>query len=343
MFHTVLCDLLGIKYPIIQGAMQGAGGPNLVAAVSEAGGLGVLPTFGGSEKELRDDIERTRSLTSRPFAVNITPIGRAFTQSRAEVCIEMGVPIVTTGRGDPGLNIVQRFKEAGTIVLPVIPSVRHALRVEAEGADAIVASGMEAGGHVGRVSTLPLVPQVVDAVKVPVVAAGGIGDARGFLAALALGACGIQLGTRFIATVESEAADWVKQRILETDETGTTISALMTGKPVRAFTTSILREYESEAVRASAEEQGGIRAHYLKELRGAPVEERTMAAGEISGMIREITTVREVIEGIIEGAAVLAERVYRSSRNGEGEGVKAPARSAGNDYTSVKVHGRTHH
>jgi enoyl-[acyl-carrier protein] reductase II len=316
MFHTVLCDLLGIRYPIIQGAMQGAGGPRLVAAVSEAGGLGILPTFGGSEKDLRDDIERTRALTSRPFAVNITPIGRAFTESRAAICIEMGVPIVTTGRGDPGSNIVQQLRAAGTVVLPVVPSVRHALRVEAEGADAIIVSGMEAGGHVGRVSTMPLVPQVVDAVKVPVVAAGGLGDARGFMAALALGACGIQLGTRFIATVESEAADWMKERLLVTEETGTMISSLMTGKPVRAFATRILREYEEALARTeSVEERGELRSRYLKELRNAPIEDRTTAAGEISGMIHDIRTVREIIEGIIEEAAGIAERLYRVSRD----------------------------
>lgn len=315
MFHTVLCDLLGIRYPIIQGAMQGAGGPRLVAAVSEAGGLGILPTFGGTEKELRDDIEKTRALTSRPFAVNITPIGRAFTESRAAICIEMGVPIVTTGRGDPGSNIVRKLKEAGTIVLPVVPSVHHALRVEAEGAAAIIASGMEAGGHVGRVSTMPLVPQVVDAVKVPVIAAGGLGDARGLLAALALGACGIQLGTRFIATVESEAAEWIKERLLRTEETGTIISSLMTGKPVRAFATRILREYEQALGHAdSAEDRAALRIRYLKELRHAPLEERTMAAGEIVGMIRDIRTVRELIEGIVAEAATLAEKLYRASR-----------------------------
>jgi len=326
MFHTVLCDLLGIRYPIIQGAMQGAGGPRLVAAVSEAGGLGVLPTFGGTEKELRDDIENTRALTKRPFAVNITPIGRAFTESRASICIEMRVPIVTTGRGDPGSNIVHQLKQAGVIVLPVVPSVHHALRVEAEGADAIIASGMEVGGHVGRVSTMPLVPQVADAVNVPVVAAGGIGDARGLMAALALGACGIQLGTRFIATVESEAAAWVKQRLLETEETGTIVSSLMTGKPVRAFATRILREYEQALTGArSIEERGSLGAQYLKELRRAPVEERTMAAGEIAGMIRDIRTVREIIEGIIKDAAALAEKLYRVSRE---EGASQPDAAA---------------
>jgi enoyl-[acyl-carrier protein] reductase II len=185
VFHTVLCDLLGIRHPILQGAMQGAGGPRLVAAVSDAGGLGVLPTFGGTADQLRRDIEATRGLTDARFGVNITPMGAAFTESRAKICIEMGVPIVTTGRGDPGTPIVRKLLESGILVVPVVPSVAHALRVEEEGADAIVASGCEAGGHVGSVATFPLLPQVVDAVRVPVVAAGGIGDGRGFLAALA--------------------------------------------------------------------------------------------------------------------------------------------------------------
>ncbi|HEY9157658.1 NAD(P)H-dependent flavin oxidoreductase [Candidatus Binatus sp.] len=311
MFHTAICDLLGIRYPIIQGAMQDAGGPRLVAAVSEAGGLGVLPTFGGTEAALRADIEKTSKLTRRPFAVNITPIGRAFTESRAAICIEMGVKIVTTGRGDPGLSIVEKMKAAGIVVIPVVPSVAHAIRVEQEGADAIVASGSEAGGHVGRVSTMPLVPQVVDAVKVPVVAAGGIGDGRGFLAALALGACGIQLGTRFIAAQESEASDWVKQRIIAARETDTIVSSLMTGKPVRALSSRILSAYEAERARCSDEqERAAARGRFLSELRDAARDDRTYAAGEISGMIRGIAPVRDLIEAIINDAAALAEKLH---------------------------------
>jgi enoyl-[acyl-carrier protein] reductase II len=305
MFHTALCDLLGIRYPILQGAMQGAGGPRLVAAVAEAGGLGVLPTFGGTEAVLRADIEHTRELTRRPFGVNITPIGRAFTESRAAACIELGVPIVTTGRGDPGLAIVERLKRAGIIVLPVVPSVKHALRVEAEGADAIIASGSEAGGHVGTVATLPLLPQVVDAVKVPVVAAGGIGDARGFVAALALGACGIQLGTRLIATPESEASESAKRRILEATETDTLVTSLLTGKPVRGLATPALREYESARLAgAPAERQEQLRDRFRSEsqTRGA---EHAYAAGQIAGMIREIRPVAEIFEEIITGAAAL--------------------------------------
>ena len=229
MFHTVICDLLGIRYPILQGAMQGGGGVELVAAVSEAGGLGVLPTFGGTDQKLRADIAGVRARTDRPFGVNIMPMGRGITERCAATCIELGIPIVTTGRADPGEAVVRRLKAAGIKVVSVIPTVEHARRMEAEGVDAVVASGAEAGGHVGTVSTLPLVPQVVDAVKIPVLAAGGIGDARGFLAAFALGAVGIQMGTRFMATTESDLNDWGREQLLAMRETDTIVTRAMTG------------------------------------------------------------------------------------------------------------------
>ncbi len=308
-FRTPLCDLLGIRYPILQGAMQGAGGPRLVAAVSEAGGLGVLPTFGGTEEDLRADVARTRELTGRPFGVNITPMGRAFTESRADICIELGVPIVTTGRGDPGESVVRRLKDAGAIVIPVVPTVAHARRVEAEGADAIVASGCEAGGHVGTVSTLPLVPQVVDAVKVPVVAAGGIGDARGFLAALALGAVGVQLGTRFIATEESEAPDWYKRRVLQALETDTIVSEVMTGRTVRALTTTALRAFEQARLRGADEAELGELRRQIRSPKEQTPEERAAAAGQIAGMVRDIQPVRDLMEDILRQAAGLAARL----------------------------------
>lgn len=317
MFHTVLCDLLGIRYPIIQGAMQGAGGPQLVAAVSNAGGLGVLPTFGGTEAALRADIESTRALTKQPFAVNITPIGRAFTESRAAVCLDMGIRIVTTGRGDPGLDIVERLKAAGVLVLPVIPSVKHALRVEAEGADAIIASGNEAGGHVGHVSTLALVPQVVDAVKVPVVAAGGIADARGFVAALALGACGIQIGTRFIATPESEASAGIKQRVLEAHETDTVVTALLTGKPVRTIATAALKEFETARVSgASPQRLNELRQHFIADSRNRDGGERVAVAGQISGMIGDIRPAGQIMEEIIQGAAAISTGICELAEQG---------------------------
>jgi enoyl-[acyl-carrier protein] reductase II len=321
LFHTVLCDLLGICHPILQGAMQGAGGPRLVAAVSEAGGLGVLPTFGGTAEQLRRDIEATRELTDARFGVNITPMGAAFTESRAKICVEMEVPIVTTGRGDPGTPIVRLLREAGILVLPVVPSVAHALRVEEEGADAIVASGCEAGGHVGSVATFPLLPQVVDAVGVPVVAAGGIGDGRGFLAALALGACGIQLGTRLIASQESEAPQGYKERILEARETDTLVTAALTGKTVRALVTPTLRTYESARLRgAPAEELEPLVRELRAAVRSGWREDTPGAAGQICGLVREIRPVAEILEDILSGAAELAGRLGvlagRESRSG---------------------------
>ncbi len=321
MFHTAICDLLGIEHPILQGAMQGAGGPQLVAAVCEAGGLGVLPTFGGTEKQLRSDIEQTRKLTDRPFGVNITPMGRAFTETRAKIAIELGVPIVTTGRGDPGSSIVAELKRAGIVVVPVVPSVEHALRVEDEGADAIVASGCEAGGHVGTVSTLPLVPQVVDAVNVPVVAAGGFADGRGFLAALALGACGMQLGTRLICSLESEAPPGFKQRVIEASETDTLVTAVLTGKTVRTIGTPGIREYEaSRLAGADKAELAVLQRSIRTAAHSGRREDHPAVAGQISGMVREILPVREIIDGILADARALATRLDRLAYGAEQAG-----------------------
>ncbi len=302
MFHTDLCDLLSIRFPILQGAMQGAGGPVLAAAVSNAGGLGVLPTFGGTEKQLRDDITVTQMLTKRPFGVNIIAIGPAFTESRARIVVEMDVPIVTTGRGDPGTPIVQMLRQSGITVVPVVPSVAHALRVEEEGADAIVASGTEAGGHVGQVATLPLVPQVVDAVNVPVIAAGGFADGRGFLAALALGASGVQFGTRFIASHESDASERFKQYVVDARETDTLVTRALTGKPVRTIANTSLREYEAQ--RLQGIDSGELRRAYQQASRERG--EYAAVAGQISGLVNGVLSVQEIFDDILgEASSVL--------------------------------------
>jgi enoyl-[acyl-carrier protein] reductase II len=311
MFHTAICDLLGIRYPVLQGAMQGGGGVKLVAAVSEAGGLGVLPTFGGTDQKLRADIAAVRARTNRPFGVNIMPMGRGITERCADTCIEFGVPIVTTGRADPGEAVVRRLKAAGLKVVSVIPTVEHARRMEAEGVDAVVASGAEAGGHVGTVSTLPLVPQVVDAVRIPVLAAGGIGDARGFLAAFALGAVGIQMGTRFMATSESDLNDWGRTQLLAMRETDTIITRAMTGATVRCIRTPEIVAYE-EALSRHAD--AGEVSELKRRVRSSRNEEskadrRQSAAGQIAGMIRDVVPVRDLIEGMLVEAAQLAERL----------------------------------
>ncbi len=313
-FHGVVSEMLGIRYPILQGAMQGGGGVDLVAAVSQAGGLGILPTFGGTEETLLAEIAETRRRTNKPFAVNITPMGKAFTESRAGICIDQGIQIVTTGRADPGEAAVAKMKVAGITVISVIPSVAHAKRMVAEGVDAVVASGSEAGGHVGTVATLPLVPMVVDAVDVPVLAAGGIGDARGFLAALALGAAGVQIGTRFMATTESNLGPWGKARLLEMVETDTVVTRAMTGATVRCIATPELLAYE-KALDAGASKDELAELHRIaRASRKAPLEERHQsAAGQIAGMIHEVRPAAELIEEIIHQAAALSRRLAVST------------------------------
>ena len=290
--------------------MQGGGGPELVAAVSEAGGLGVLPTFGGTEEKLREDIEAVRRRTDKPFGVNITAMGRGFTESRASIIIEKDVPVCTTGRADPGQKAVRMLKDAGIKVVSVIPTVELAKRMEDEGADAIVASGTEAGGHVGTIATMPLVPMVVDAVNVPVIATGGIGDARGFLAAFSLGALGVQIGTRFMATTESNLNAWGLDQLLTMKETNTIVSRAMTGSTVRCVATPELIAYEEARLSGASEED-------LAELRKAVVrgrntdkgDKRQSAMGQVGGMVNDVRPVGEFIEGMITEAVQLASTV----------------------------------
>ena len=295
--------------------MQGGGGPELVAAVSEAGGLGVLPTFGGTEEKLREDIEAVRRRTDKPFGVNITAMGRGFTESRASIIIEKNVPVCTTGRADPGQKAVRILKDAGIKVVSVIPTVELAKRMEDEGADAIVASGTEAGGHVGTIATMPLVPMVVDAVNVPVIATGGIGDARGFLAAFSLGALGVQIGTRFMATTESDLNAWGLDQLLTMKETNTIVSRAMTGSTVRCVATPELIAYEEARLSGASKED-------LAELRKAVVrgrntnkgDKRQSAMGQVGGMVNDVRPVGEFIEGMITEAAQLASTVQGIAR-----------------------------
>ena len=217
--------------------------------------------------------------------------------------------IVTTGRADPGEAVVHRLKAAGIKVVSVIPTVEHARRMEAEGVDAVVASGAEAGGHVGTVSTLPLVPQVVDAVKIPVLAAGGIGDARGFLAAFALGAVGVQMGTRFMATRESDLNDWGRNRLLAMRETDTIVTRAMTGATVRCIRTPEIAAYEDAVARGAdaaelKELATRVRTSRYGEGKG---DRRQSAAGQVAGMISQVVSVRELIDGMLADATRLAE------------------------------------
>ena len=309
MFHTEICDLLGIKYPIIQGAMGGISDPGLAAAVSNAGALGVLAAWGRTKDQLRQDINETRKFTDMPFAVNIMPISPAFTESRAKIVIEEGVKIVTTGRSDPRAPIVNMLKDHGIKVMPVVPTVRHAIRVEEEGVDAIIASGTEAGGHVGSVATMPLLPQVVNVVKVPVIAAGGIGDASGFVAALALGACGVQMGTRFIASHESAATEIQKKIVTEYSDEDTVVTPLFTGKPVRFLQTPVVKEFVRQAGKGKSRNEIKSIVSETIDFDMKNPEEFIMTAGQITGLISAVESVDDIIKNIIYDAEKICTRL----------------------------------
>jgi len=310
MLQTSLCKLLGIKYPIIQGALGGTTRPisdtTLVAAVSSAGGLGILATWNLPDRLILKEIDRVRHLTDRPFGVNIAATYSSYDFSKkAGLMAKEGIRIVTTGRGDPKIPAVSMLKEQGIKVLPVVANVKQAISLENKGADAIIASGLEAGGHVGNITTFTLVPQVVDSVKVPVVAAGGIGDARGFLAALVLGASGVQMGTRFIATYESIAPLDLKKRILQASAEDTVVTTMRTGWPTRTLTSPFTEKWE-ELIKSgtSIEETKDFRRKVLKRTR-ENIEEDTLGAGQVCGLLHEIKSVKEVIEDIIKGASMI--------------------------------------
>ena len=310
MLQTSLCKLLGIKYPIIQGALGGTTRPisdtTLVAAVSNAGGLGILATWNLPDRLILKEIDRVRHLTDRPFGVNIAATHSSYDFSKkAGLMAKEGIRIVTTGRGDPKIPAVSMLKEQGIKVLPVVANVKQAISLENKGADAIIASGLEAGGHVGNITTFTLVPQVVDSIKVPVVAAGAIGDARGFLAALVLGASGVQMGTRFIATHESIAPLDLKKRILQASAEDTVVTTMRTGWPTRTLTSPFTEKWE-ELIKSgtSIEETKDFRRKVLKRTRGN-IEEDTIGAGQVCGLLHEIKSVKEVIEDIIKGASMI--------------------------------------
>jgi len=316
MKKTRVCHLLGIEYPIIQGGMTWVANAELAAAVSNAGGLGLISPNAGMAPDgnpvenLRNQIKKAKSLTDKPFGVNF-PLQDPTIKEQIDVAIEEKIPVVTTSAGNPA-TYTSYLKEAGIKVLHLVASVRHAQGAERRGVDAVIAEGYEAGGHNGfdELPTFVMVPQVVDAVEIPVIAAGGIADARGFIAALALGAEGVQMGTRFLATHECIAHQTVKEGVVAAIDTGTVISGRKLG-PTRGLKNELTDKIlEMESGGASSEELqsfiGPGRAR-LGKLAGDLVDGEAYC-GAVAGMITELVSAGEVVRSIVEGSdAILAK------------------------------------
>ena len=297
--QTEVTKLLGIKYPIIQGGMAWVAEHHLAAAVSEAGGLGLIGAANAAAEWVREEIRKAKELTDKPFGVNIMLMS-PYADDVAKVVAEEGVKVVTTGAGNPGKYLAS-WKEAGICVIPVVASVALAKMMERAGVDAVVAEGTESGGHIGETTTMVLVPQVVDAVKIPVIAAGGIADGRGIAAAFMLGAKGVQLGTRFVASKEAVVHQNYKDYIVKAKDIDTRVTGRSTGHPVRVLRNAVTKEYlELEKKGASFEELESLTVGGLRRaVQEGDTKTGSLMSGQIAGMIRDIPTCQEIIDRLV--------------------------------------------
>ncbi len=295
-----VCELLKIKYPIFQGAMARIADASLASAVSEAGGLGII-TGAAPTEWVREQIQKTKKMTDKPFGVNIMLMSEN-AEEIAELVCEEGVSVVTTGAGSPG-KYMEKWKSHGIKVIPVVASVALAKRMEKAGADAIIAEGTESGGHVGEVTTMALVPQVVDAVEIPVIAAGGIGDGRGVAASFMLGAEGIQIGTRFLVAKECTIHQNYKDKILTAKDRDTEVTGRGTGHPVRVLRNKLARTYlQLEKDGAPIEEIEKIGVGALRKAVEGDVDNGSLMSGQIAGLICKEQTCKEIIEELFNEA-----------------------------------------
>ena len=295
-----LCELLGIEYPIIQGGMAWVATAELAAAVSNGGGLGLIAAGGAPADAVREQIRKCRELTDKPFGVNVMLMS-PFAEEVMEVVIEEKPAVVATGAGNPG-KYIENLKAAGIKILPVIASVAMAQKMEKMGADAVIAEGTEAGGHIGEITTRCLTPQVVDAVNIPVVCAGGIADVRGAVAAFALGADGIQVGTRFICSDECIAHENYKQAVIKAKDRDAVVTGRSTGAPVRALKNKLTKEYQRlEKENASAEEieqlgVGGLRKAFME----GDTQMGSLMAGQSAAMVKQIEPCADIIRSYFD-------------------------------------------
>lgn len=303
--QTELTRLLGIQYPIIQGGMAWVAEYHLAAAVSEAGGLGIIGAANAPADWVRDQIRETKKLTDKPFGVNVMLMS-PYAEEVAKVVAEEGVAAVTTGAGNPE-KFMKLWKEKNIKVIPVVASVALAKRMERCGADAVIAEGCESGGHVGESTTMTLVPQVADAVNIPVIAAGGIADGRGIAAAFMLGAKGVQMGTRFVVTKECQVHSNYKERIIKAKDIDTRVTGRSTGHPVRTLRNGMTKKYlEMEKNGASLEELEYLTLGALKKaVVDGDIQDGSVMSGQIAGMIKEELSCKEVMDQLVEETDVL--------------------------------------
>lgn len=303
--QTDITKLLGIEYPIIQGGMAWVAEHHLAAAVSEAGGLGLIGGANAPAEIVRNEIREARKLTSKPFGVNVMLMS-PHAEDIAKVVVEEGIKVVTTGAGSPE-KYMKMWKEAGIVVIPVVASVALARRMERTGADAVVAEGTESGGHIGEATTMTLVPQVVDAVNIPVIAAGGIADGRGLAASFMLGAKAVQMGTRFVVADESIVNEAYKDRIIAAKDIDSAVTGRSHGHPVRSLRNAMTREYSKlEAEGKSFEELEYLTLGTLrKAVMEGDIVHGTVMAGQIAGLVSKKQSAKEIIDEIMSEATNL--------------------------------------
>lgn len=307
--YQQLCKMLEIQYPIIQGGMAWVATHTLAAAVSEAGGLGIIASGSAPVEWVRDEIRKCKELTDKPFGVNVMLLS-PHADEIAHMIVEEGVKVVTTGAGNAG-KYVDMWKENGIKIIPVVPSVAFAKRMEKGGADAVIVEGSEAGGHIGELTTMALVPQVEQAVSIPVIAAGGIADGRGVAAAFMLGAQGVQMGTRFLVANECSAHDNYKNRVLRASDIDAVVTGRSTGHPVRSLRNQLTREY------VKLEKQGADPKELEKLGEGAlqnavvagDIKRGVVMAGQISGLITKEQSAKEIIEEVWTETKEIIENV----------------------------------
>ncbi len=306
MENNEICKLLGIKYPVFQGGMAWIADAELAAAVSNAGGLGIIAAMNSNGEQLREQITRAKELTDKPFGVNLMLMSPFINEAVDVVCKE-GVKVVTTGAGNPA-KYMEKLLGAGVKVICVVASVALAVMVERMGASAVVAEGCESGGHVGDTTTMALVPQVVDAVNIPVIAAGGIADARGMAAAFMLGAKGVQMGTRFLTAKECNVHANYKEKVLKAKDRDTIVTGKSLGHPVRALKNRMTREFtEKENTPGTTPDElekmgaGALRRAAIE----GDVKYGSCMCGQIAGLVNSEDTCQEIVEGICSGAYAL--------------------------------------